>query len=206
MPEKTDLKKELKTLYAASARRAGVVEVPNLKYLMIEGAGHPEDNPAWQEAIGALYGVAYTVKFALKRETGNDFAVTPLESLWWVEGGKSLCEAPKEEWRWALLVPVPAFVDAGAARAAAKKVASEKTPAAARMRLKSWKEGRAIQMLHVGPYGEIGRTIEKMREAAAEAGLEFSGKRHEIYMSDPRRVAPERLKTIVRIPVKKLRL
>lgn len=204
---KFDLGKELPQLYRARPEPA-VVEMPRLRCLAVDGEGSPRSK-AFQSAMAELYGVAYAVKFAGKPE-GHDFKVAALEGQWWVdprevkrlENPGDLWRAPQAAWRWRLLMPVPGFVDAAAVKAAKAALAKKRGPGAgASVRLVSIHEGRCVQALHVGPYGDEERTIEKMRALAAREGLRARGEHHEIYLSDPRRTKPERLRTILRQPV-----
>lgn len=201
---KLDLRKELKELYTASAKKPAIIKVPKLKYLMVDGMGDPNDNPAFQQSIEALYGLSYTMKFASKLgPDGQDWTVMPLDGLWWVEG-KPFSETNKNEWRWTLMIAQPDFVSAAMFRAARKQLKQKKDSALIdSVRLGSLREGISAQIMHTGPYAEEGPTIERLHQFAVEQGYEFDGKHHEIYMSDPRRTAPEKLKTIVRYPVKK---
>ncbi len=201
---KIDLKKEWKALYTASARKPALVDVPRLKYLMIDGEGNPESNPVFQEAIQALFSVAYTMKMTLKMGPAKiDYPVMGLEGLWWAVSGPMEKAKPKD-WRWTLMIPLPELITSAMVRAIKKTVKEKKGLAAVdRVRLESWREGKVVQMLHVGPYAEEPATITKMIEFAAECGLKTEGKHHEIYLSDPGRTKPEKLKTILRLQVKK---
>ena len=202
---KTDLKRELKQLYTASARKPAFVDVPKLKYLMIDGSGDPNGAPGIQGAMEALYSVAYTMKFALKLGPEKlDWTVMPPEGLWWTGDGGPIDEKNKANWRWTLLMVIPDFVTAAMLRQNIKAVKEKKGFARVDdVRLGSWREGKAVQMMHIGPYSEVGIAIEKMLEFAAEDGYAAAGKHHEIYFSDPRRTKPGKLKTLVREPVKK---
>ena len=202
---KIDLKKDLKPVYSASARQAAVVEVPKLKYLMVDGAGDPDGSPQFRGAMEALFGVAYTLKFALKRGPEKlDFTVMPPEGLWWTEGAAPFDMADKASWKWTLLIAVPDAITAAMVREAKKAVKEKKALARADdLRLESLREGPAVQILHVGPYAAELPTIEKLHAFAAENGYALTGKHHEIYFSDPRRTKPEKMRTILRQPVKK---
>lgn len=202
---KTDLKKELKQFYTASARKPALVDVPKLKYLMIDGSGDPNGAPGLQGAMEAMYAVAYTLKFALKLGPEKlDWTVMPPEGLWWTEDGGHINEKNTASWRWTLMMVVPDFVTAAMLRQTVKTVKEKKGLALLDdVRLGSWREGKAVQMMHIGPYSEEGVSIDKMQQFAAENGYAATGKHHEIYFSDPRRTKPEKLKTLLRQPVKK---
>jgi hypothetical protein len=202
---KIDLKKELKHLYTASAKRATLVEVPKLKFLMIDGSGDPNANPLFQQAMEALFSVAYTLKFSLKRGPGQlDWSMMAPEGLWWTEGAEPFDAADKASWKWTLMMTLPGFVTAAMVREAKKAVKEKKSLARVDdVRLEAFREGPSVQILHLGPYSEEGPTLEKLHQFAAENGYAHTGKHHEIYFSDPRRTKPEKWRTILRQPVRK---
>ncbi len=198
-----DLKKTLKPFYAASASKPALLDIPAMNALMVDGQGSPEA-PAYQEAVGSLYSVAYTLKFAFKKSKAIDYPVMALESLWWAEDISDFIEGRTQNWKWTALIILPDVVtkkDVAAAVAAVK--AKAKFPRFPLVRFEKLKEGKAGQILHVGPYSEVGRTIERLHTFIEESGYKLRGKHHEIYMNDPRRVAPEKLKTIIRHPIAK---
>jgi hypothetical protein len=199
---KVDLYKEHAADYATS-RKPVIIVIAPAKYLTIDGQGKP-GGEAFQQAIGALYGMAYTTKMASKI-AGQDYAVCKLEAQYEAgECGADFGGTSPEEWRWKLIIRTPEFVGAKHLRAAAESLAKRgKEGAFEAVKLETIREGKCVQMLHVGPYDKEPGTIEKMRVAADEAGFEFRGAHHEIYLSDPRRVALEKLKTILRIPIDK---
>ena len=207
MTEKLDLKKELKHLYRPSAKKAETVDVPMMSFLMIDGEGNPNTSPDYQAAVEALYGTAYTLKFACKKQLGRDFTVMPLQGLWWgisMHGGV-LSEADKDQFEWTMMIMQPDFVTDEMVTAAVEEVERKKgLPALANLRFEPFAEGLAVQILHVGPYDAEGPTIERLHSYAESQGYRLSGKHHEIYLSDPRRAAPEKLKTIIRHPVEKV--
>ncbi|HEX7610572.1 MAG TPA: GyrI-like domain-containing protein [Solirubrobacteraceae bacterium] len=199
---KVDFKRELRELYTAG-REPELVDVPELAFIMIDGHGDPNTSPAYTQAVEALYTVAYTAKFALARGADPfDFAVMPLEGLWWVPDMTRFASTEKSDWDWTMMIMQPdrvsgdVFADARAAAAEKKSL-----EAIARVRLERFAEGRAAQVMHVGPYGAEGPTIAGLHAFIAEQGCAPAGKHHEIYLSDPRRAAPEKLKTIVRQPL-----
>ena len=201
-----DLVKSLHPLYKPPAGRCVVVEVPQLSFLMVDGSGDPETSQAFEEAIQAVYSAAYTLKFTLKKtDPEREFKVTPLEGLWWTgDDAPSMDELRRERdaWNWTLMSAVPDTVTASEVAAALEQAARKRElPAAARLRLERFEEGLAVQTLHLGPYSEEAPTIERLHAFAAEQGYELRGRHHEIYLGDPRRSAPEKLKTIVRHPV-----
>jgi hypothetical protein len=202
---KIDLKKELKQFYTASASKAALVEVPKMNFLMIDGAGDPNANPLFQHAMEALFNVAYTLKFSLKRGPEKlDYPVMPPEGLWWGKDAGCPDMQDKASWNWTLMITQPASITAAMVRRAQKTV-KEKKPLvrADEVRLEGFREGLAVQIMHLGPYSEEQPTIEKLHQYAAERGYVLAGKHHEIYLSDPRRAKPEKLRTIIRQPLRK---
>ena len=205
MAEKLNLKKHHKELYRASAKEPRLVEVPPLQYLMVDGAGDPNTAAAYGRSLEALYGLAYTLKFQVKKAPGGtDFGVMSSESLWWAEDPEDFARGNKDNWLWTNMIPQPDFITAEqveAARAAAMQ--KKENELLTKVRLADYTEGLSAQIMHVGPYADEGPTIAKLHCFMADKGYTFGGKHHEIYLNDPRRTAPERLKTIIRQPVTK---
>lgn len=200
MADKVDLRRELKALYAPPKGKVVLVDVPAISFLMVDGAGDPNSAPAYREALEALYAVAYTLKFAMKA-SGRDFAVGVLEGLWWADDQAVFLTGDRAAWRWTMMIAVPDFVTPEAVDAAKAKAAARKDlPAAARLRLESFHEGTAVQTLYLGPYSAEGPTIAGLHAHIEGLGKRLHGKHHEIYLSDPRRTAPEKLKTVIRQP------
>ena len=202
---KSDLKAQFSDMYTASDKEPKLIAVPRLPFLMMDGAGDP-NGPEFQDAVGALYGTAYALRFALKKATPpRDLSVMPLEGLWWCEGMDGFDPERREAWRWTLMILQPDFVTRAMVKEALGELAERRgrTPATAKLRLGTYNEGKAVQMLHIGPYSAEARTLERMREFIRAAGLEQTGKHHEIYFSDPRRTSPEKLRTVLRQPVRK---
>jgi hypothetical protein len=198
---KIDLKKEHKALYTATSD-CSLVDVPELAYLMIDGAGDPNSAQEYQAAVAALYSVAYKTKFTVKAGTGTDYAVMPLEGLWWTDDMAQFTQDDKSNWKWTMLIATPDHVTADHVADGIEYATSKKElAAAAAVRLERWEEGRAAQLLHVGPYADEAPNIEKLHAFIAASGLSLRGKHHEIYLSDPSRVSPEKMKTIIRQPV-----
>jgi hypothetical protein len=182
-----------------------LVEVPELSFLMLDGRGDPNTSTRFQDAVQALYAVSYGLKFGLKRTSGLDYRVSPLEGLWWSDDVNSFVNEDKSAYEWTLMIRQPPeataeLVEQAIAAAALKR----KLPALGGLRFETFEEGLAAQILHLGPYSAEGPTIEKLHAFIAAHGLGFDGRRrrhHEIYLGDPRRSAPERLRTIIRQPV-----
>lgn len=198
---KLDLQKLHRAEYAAP-RRPVFIEVKAATYLAIGGRGAP-GGPAFSESIGALYGMAFTVKMTRKFAGLQDYAISKLECTYGDEAGVDLSTLAREEWPWTLMIRTPEFVKpSDLAQAAARLTEKGKGQGTDRVLLKTLCEGPCVQMLHVGPYERIGETIQEMEAHAAAQGRSFHGHCHEIYVSDPRRVEPARLKTILRHPVR----
>lgn len=200
--EKIDLRKDLGALYKPSPSRPSLVDVPRLRVLAVDGVGKPGASAAFGDAIQALYPVVYTIKFTMKKAGTGDFSVMPLEALWWNRADGALDLTDKAEWKWTAMIVVPDLVTGKELETARRAVAAKKSPAAlAEVSLRTLDEGRAAQILHVGPYSAEEPTIRTMLAFIREQGLRPRGHHHEIYLSDPNRTAPEKLKTIVRQPV-----
>lgn len=200
---KLDFKKSL-DCYRARHREFRLVDVPSLQYLMVDGHGDPNTAPEYAEALGALYPVAYKVKFASKRELGRDYVVPPLEALWWAADMDAFTTSrDKSRWQWTAMIMVPDWITPHLVDHAVAGVASKSRPAGLdKVRLRRLDEGRCVQTLHIGSYDdEAGVLAELHDDFIPSAGLQMTGKHHEIYLSDARRVAPARLRTILRQPV-----
>jgi hypothetical protein len=201
--EKLDLKKELKKYYSPK-EKPETVDVPEFSYLTYVGRGEP-GGEAYSEALNALYGVAYTLKFASKRQ-GRDFTVMGLEGQWWWDDPRIFDIAnapPRSEWNWKSMILIPDFVTQKMLEEVKPELVEKKGIAVERVKREKIREGLCVQVLHVGPFSDEPRSIKLMHDYMEEQGLRVSGLHHEIYMSDPRRVAPEKWKTIIRHPVAK---
>ncbi len=199
---------EAAALLTAKPGRVDIVDVPPIHAVMIDGEGDPNTAPAYQEAIAALYSVAYTLKFALKKRDGRDIGVGPLEGLWWSDraGDRPLTEVIgyKDDWHWTMLIALPEFItEQEVTEALAEARRKKPSPALERLRFATFEEGRAAQILHVGPYAAEQPTIERLHSDIHARGYRPRGKHHEIYLGDPRRARPDRLRTIIRMPVER---
>ena len=202
--EKLDLKKNWKHLYQPSATAITTVDVPPLNYLMVDGEGDPNISPAFTHAIEALYSLSYTLKFSLKKSPKPvDYGVMPLEGLWWADDPGAFHRRDKSTWKWTAMILQPDFIGRKQVTAAFDEVRRKKNPAALdRVRLETLAEGTSAQILYVGPFADEGPTIQRIHDFIHAAGKELSGKHHEIYLSDPRRTAPAKLRTILRQPMR----
>ncbi|MFZ2487905.1 MAG: GyrI-like domain-containing protein [Anaerolineae bacterium] len=200
---KIDLKKELKYLYQPSAREVVQVTVPSLQFLMIDGAGDPNTSTAYAQAVEALFSVSYTAKFMVKKAVqGIDYAVMPLEGLWWADDMSAFATRDKGEWQWTMMIMQPDFVEPAVILAAIEAVKRKKDfPALSALRLERATEGLCAQILHVGPFSEEAPTIQRVHDFIDNAGAVRSGKHHEIYLSDVQRVDPAKWRTIIRQPM-----
>jgi len=207
--EKLDLRKQFKHLYLPSAKKVEVVEVPEFQFAMIDGEiepGHgPGTSPSFQQAMEALYGITYTLKFMskLRKENPIDYTVMALEGLWWVEGGEFDITNPGN-WRWTVMIMQPDHITREMYQGALEQLRKKRpSPALDELRFEKFHEGLCLQTMHIGPYAEEMTTIARMDAYAQENGYSMHGKHHEIYLGDPRRAEPSKLKTVLRHPVRK---
>jgi hypothetical protein len=203
MVDKIDFKREIDA-YRARQGRFQIVDVPDLQYLMIDGHGDPNTTPAFAGATEALYPLAYRLKFASKRTLGRDYVVMPLEGLWWADDMDAFTASrDKSRWDWTLMIMVPDWIDQGMVADAREQIAATAGPRRLHeVRLGSLSEGRCVQTLHVGSYDDEAEVLARMHhEFIPDNALRMAGKHHEIYLSDARKVGPEKLRTILRQPV-----
>jgi hypothetical protein len=200
--QKIDLKKELKHLYQPSAKEVVQVEVPTLRFLMIDGAGDPNTSQRYVQAVEALFTVSYTAKFMMKKgPAATDYAVMPLEGLWWADDMSTFVSNDKSKWKWTMMIMQPNFVEADALQAAIAEAKRKKAlPAINELRIENFTEGLCAQVLHIGPFSEEGPTIQRVHTFIG-ARSSLAGKHHEIYLSDIRRADPAKWKTIIRQPM-----
>ena len=202
MLDNFDLKKELKNLYNPSAKEVSIVDVPAMNFLVIDGEGAPT-SPQYSAAIEALFSVAYTLKFMVKKSKGIDYSVMPLESLWWADDMSKFIADRKDEWKWTAMIMQPKYVTSDDFNLTVEQVKKKKNPAALpKVRFESFKEGPSAQIMYVGPFSAEESTILKMHAHIQNSGHMLSGKHHEIYLNNPATTAPEKLKTIIRQPMK----
>ena len=205
MPHVTD-KLDLKKLdsYRATQGAFRILEVPPLQYLMIDGTGDP-NTEVFAAAVEALFPVAYKLKFASKRQLDRDYAVMPLEGLWWADDMEAFTQRrDKSRWHWTLMILQPEWIDEAMFADAVAQVAAKNPPARlADIRLETLDEGTSVQTLHLGSFDDEAEVLDRLHHEFVPAnGLQLTGKHHEIYLSDFRKVAPEKLRTILRQPVR----
>jgi len=205
--EKLDLRKQYKQLYLPSAKKVEVVEVPAFHFAMVDGEIEPGQSPglsqAFQEALQALYGISYTLKFMSKLRKDNpiDYSVMALEGLWWVEGAEFDITHP-DNWRWTAMMMQPEHITAAMFKEGLAQMRKKRpSPALDKLRFEVFHEGLSLQIMHIGPYATEPETLKRMSDFAQENGYAFRGKHHEIYLGDPRRADPAKLKTVLRHPV-----
>lgn len=199
---KLDLKKQYRELYLPSAKECSVVDVPELQFLMIDGHGDPNTSDEYREALEALYAMSYTLKFLSKQKEDIDYVVMALEGLWWTDDMADFSEDDKSAWSWTSMIMQPSHLAADHVEAAVEQVRSKKNPPALdKVRFEPFREGLSVQIMHIGPYAEEAPTIARLHRFAGDNGYQLRDRHHEIYLSDPRRAAPEKLRTVIRQPV-----
>jgi hypothetical protein len=200
--KKIDLKKELKPFYQPSAREMTVVDVPAFRFLMVDGEGDPNTSQEYARAVEALFSVSYTAKFMVRKGAQEiDYAVMPLEGLWWADDLTAFTANDRAKWKWTMMIMQPDFAADEIIQAAIAEVRKKQTaPAVDQLRLETFTEGLCAQVLHLGPFSEEGPTIERLHEFI-DARSSRAGKHHEIYLTDIRRADPKNWKTIIRQPM-----
>jgi hypothetical protein len=199
--EKVDFKKELKQLYNPSSKEVTIIDVPDMNFLMIDGEGAPAGQQ-YTHAVQALYPVAYAIKFAIKKARAVDYGVLPLEGLWWMDNMAEFSVERKDEWKWTSMIMQPNLVTEDDFKAALESVKKKNLPAIDKVRFECYHEGKAAQIMHLGPFSTEGSNVQKLHDAIKASGHQLSGKHHEIYLGDPRKTAPDKLKTVLRQPMK----
>lgn len=204
--EMIDFKKVYKAFYSPKPGKPEIVTLPEMLYVMVDGQGDPNTSIDFQNAIGALYSVVYSLKFWRKKSSLTpDYSVGPLEALWSVKSGETFATSPKKDWLWTAMLWLPDFIsDKDVKNQTELARAKKPNPALNKVYLKKFNEGTAVQIMHIGPYGEEQPNIELMHDYALQQGYQLHGKHHEIYLGDPRRAAPEKLRTILRQPIRKI--
>ncbi|MFM9269076.1 GyrI-like domain-containing protein [Halomonas elongata] len=200
--EKIDYKKTLRRLYKPSAKNVEFIDVPSLNYLTITGKGRPEGEE-YQQALQSLYPVAYKIKFWVKENKHFDYVIPPLEGLWWADDLSDFIKGNRDEWRWAMMIMQPEPVTREIVELVINAVVSKRSSPNAlnKVEFKTINEGECAQILHLGPFSEEGQVIQRLHEAIRNKGRSLGGKHHEIYLSDMRRVLPQKYRTIIRQPM-----
>jgi hypothetical protein len=202
--DKIDLRKQYHDLYSPSKKEFSIISVPPLQYLMIDGSGDPAIAQRYADAIQTLYSLSYTLKFLFKKERAIDYTVMGLEGLWWMPDMNEFSLANRSRWLWTSMMLQPDFITPADFEEARRQAqAKGKAPLAAETRLETYNEGLSCQIMYFGAYADEAPTIAAMHQFIAASGYQLTSKHHEIYLSDARRVPPEKNRTILRQPVKK---
>ncbi|WP_240230444.1 GyrI-like domain-containing protein [Devosia lacusdianchii] len=181
-----------------------LIDVPPMTFVMVDGSGNPNTAPAYQTAIEWLYSTSYALKFASKAALGQDYVVPPLEGLWWADDPADFVARRKDNWRWTMMIMAPDFLTQTMFEQAVAKSAGKLGERPQTLRLETLNEGACLQVLHIGSYDDEGPTLAQLHDVEMPArNLAFNGHHHEIYLSDARRTAPAKLKTILRQPVRR---
>ncbi|GAB2958503.1 GyrI-like domain-containing protein [Saccharothrix stipae] len=201
-PDRYDVKRELKQLYAPKNTDWALVDVPEQQFIAVDGHGDPNTSAVYAHAVEALYSVAYAIKFASKR-AGRDLVVAPLEGLWWADRPEVFTTRAKDSWQWRMLISQPDWITEEAIADARRLVAAKKDlPALADVRREVLHEGSSAQVLHIGPYDDEGPVLARLHDEWLRAnGLRMTGLHHEVYVGDPRKSEPAKLRTVLRQPV-----
>ncbi|MCZ4254983.1 GyrI-like domain-containing protein [Sulfitobacter sp. G21635-S1] len=201
--KKIDFKKTMKQLYGPAAGPFAEIDVPQMHFVKVDGAGNPNTSAEYLQAVQCLYGVSYAMKFAARAALSQDYVVPPLEGLWWADDPTAFAARRKDEWQWTMMIMVPDFVTSAIYEAARDKTRRKLGSLPETLRLERHDEGLSLQTLHLGSYDDEAPVLADLHHRVMpERGLTFNGPHHEIYLSDPRRTAPARLKTILRQPVR----
>lgn len=200
--EKIDFKKKLKQFYKPSSKDFCIVDIPKMSFLMIDGMGDPNSAKEYQDALQALYPLAYKLKFMSKNELGKDYVVPPLEGLWWAYDRADFISRKKENWKWRMMIMQPDWITAEMVEVERLNAAKKASASLPFVKFDVFDEGKSAQILHIGSYDAEGPVLQRLHDVwLPENGYTESGLHHEIYLSDPRKVAPEKLKTVLRQPV-----
>ena len=201
--KKIDFKKEYKSFYYPSSKKFEIINIPTMKFLMIDGEGNPNTAKSYKDAVETLFSVSYKLKFLIKKsELEIDYKVMPLEGLWYAKPDQGLNIDDKESWNWTAMIMQPEFIKSDMIELAVNEVKKKKSlESLSVLRFEEFQEELCAQILYIGPYSEEAPTIEKMHSYITENRYTFNGKHHEVYLNDPQRTSPEKLKTILRQPI-----
>ena len=205
MPSKVDFKKTMKKIYQPSSKEFIIVMVPKMQFLMIDGMGSPGDLKEYQDALAVLYPIAFKTKF-LSKAKGRDYVVPPLEGLWWADNMNDFIQGNRDKWKWTMMIMQPDWITQDMINESieiAKENKPELSKLVPKIRFEEYDEGKAAQIMHIGPYSQEGPTIQKLHTFIKKQGGTFDGhenKHHEIYLSDPRKANPATMKTVIRQP------
>ncbi|MGZ6004973.1 MAG: GyrI-like domain-containing protein [Candidatus Saccharimonadales bacterium] len=203
--EKIDFKRLFKACYSPKAGQPEIITIPKMQYLMVDGRGDPNESVEFQNAIGALYSTVYGLKFGRKKAGQTpDFSIGPLQALWWTNSDQPFSSNQKQDWHWTAMIWLPDFISSQDVKQQVDLTKAKKpNPALTNLRLENFDEATVVQLMHIGPYSQEQADIELMHKFALNQGYRLSGKHHEIYLGDPRRAAAEKLRTILRQPIRR---
>jgi len=202
--KKLDLRKQLRDLYQPSAKSFSLIQVPAMNALMIDGTGDPNTSLAYHSALEWLYALSYTLKFEVRKTQAIDYPVLPSEGLWWSDDMSAFSMERRQDWKWTMLICQPDLVTPDLIGQAVGRVVEKRQELPPpSTRFERFQEGLSVQIMHIGPYSAEGPTITRMHAFLRDYGYTPNGKHHEIYLGDPRRTAPEKLKTVLRQPIRK---
>ncbi len=200
--EKIDFKKKMKDLYNPSSKEFQIIKVPKMNFIMVDGTGDPNISEEYEDAVKNLYTVSYAIKFIVKKKKSIDYVVMPLEGLWWADDMSRFGVEDKSNWKWTAMIMQPDFVDRTIFEEAIKRASTKKElKNISKVRFEQFEEGMCVQILFIGPYSEEGEIIRSMHSFIEDVGFKLRGKHHEIYLTNPGKTEPEKLKTILRQPL-----
>ena len=200
---KLDLKKHHRELFNPPKHAFVEVTPPTMSFVKADGSGNPNTAAAYRIAVEWLYGVSYAMKFAAKDKLARDYVVPPLEALWWSDDAGSFTRREKDRWQWTVMIMAPDFVTESIFEAAVTKTLLKRNDRPSSLRFEPYTEGRSLQILHIGSYDDEGPVLARLHDDVMPGlGVTFNGPHHEIYLSDPRKVEPSRLRTILRQPIR----
>lgn len=201
--QKIDFKKQLPEIYNPKNIEFATINIPKMKFLKIDGKGNPNDSDEYQKTVEWLYSISYGIKFECKKKLEIDYVVPPLEGIWWSENMDDFVTRNKENWQWTMMLMLPDFISDDLCEFGLNKAKAKLGIPPSNLRFEVFEEGLCLQALHIGSYDDETPKLHKLHhEIMPAADLDFNGHHHEIYLSDPRKTAPEKLKTILRQPVK----
>lgn len=202
--EKIDYRARYKSILNPKPGKVEFVSIPPMNFLMIDGHGDPNTSPDYANVVSALYSIAYTLKFKIKKSRQIDYNILAMDGLWWSSNMDDFITGNKNDWDWTMMIAQPEFINQADVTEAIEEVEKKKpNPAISKIRFEMFDEGFCAQVMHIGPYSAERPTVALLHAAIAENGYSLRGRHHEIYLGDPRKSAPEKLKTIIRQPAKK---
>jgi hypothetical protein len=201
--KKIDLRKEWKENYNPSKKEVSFIKIPKMNFIMIDGQGNPNTSEGFKKGVEYLFGLSYTLKFMIKKQNIADYSVMPLEGLWWMDDMRDFTVANKDSWKWTIMIMQPEYIDKKIFEIGKKEfMGKKKIDNLDEVRFESYNEGLSAQIMYIGPYTDEEPVIKNIHSVFGAKGYEPNGKHHEIYLSDFRKTAPEKLKTVLRQPIR----